>query len=110
MIAFRSVLKTLLKCNHLPFKTLKEWEDAQKDEPLETLETLQKSLTREIKRKKGEARGQETCSSRSQAFYLGYPVKALRSPWSDFDLPLTLSHCQSRDRRSAGILDTKGSP
>jgi hypothetical protein len=43
-----------LRFNSLPFKTLDEWEAAQRDEPIEFLVVIQQSLTREIKRQQTE--------------------------------------------------------
>jgi hypothetical protein len=48
-----------LKFNNLPFKTFEEWENAQKDEPTETLTALQKTISKELRRRKAEKKQAE---------------------------------------------------
>ena len=43
-----------LKFNNLPFKTFEEWENMQKDEPTEILTALQKTISKELRRRKAE--------------------------------------------------------
>ena len=43
-----------LKFNNLPFKTFEEWETMQKDEPTEILTALQKTISKELRRRKAE--------------------------------------------------------
>jgi hypothetical protein len=39
-----------LRFNKLQFKTLEEWEAAEKEEPNEVLEALQKTISKELRR------------------------------------------------------------
>jgi hypothetical protein len=43
-----------LRFNNLPFKTLEEWENLQKDESTEILTALQKTISKELRRRKAE--------------------------------------------------------
>ena len=43
-----------LKFNNLPFKTFEEWENMQKDEPTEILTALQKTISKELRRRKAK--------------------------------------------------------
>jgi hypothetical protein len=43
-----------LKFNNLPFKSFEEWENMQKDEPTEILTALQKTISKELRRRKAE--------------------------------------------------------
>jgi hypothetical protein len=38
-----------LQFNNLPFKTFEEWETMQKDEPIEILTALQKTISKELR-------------------------------------------------------------
>jgi hypothetical protein len=48
-----------LRFNKLPFKTLEEWEAAEKEEPNEVLEALQKTISKELRRRKAEKKQAE---------------------------------------------------
>jgi hypothetical protein len=43
-----------LKFNNLPFKSFEDWENMQKDEPTEILTALQKTISKELRRRKAE--------------------------------------------------------
>ena len=43
-----------LKFNNLPFKSFEDWEKMQKDEPTEILTALQKTISKELRRRKAE--------------------------------------------------------
>ena len=43
-----------LKFNNLPFKSFEDWENMQKDEPTEILTALQKTISKELRRRKAK--------------------------------------------------------
>jgi hypothetical protein len=45
--------------NHLPFKNIEEWESAQKEEPDESLKAIQKSLSKEMRRRSAAKKEKE---------------------------------------------------
>jgi hypothetical protein len=48
-----------LKFNNLPFKTFEDWESMQKDEYSDTLTALQKTISKELRRRKAEKKETE---------------------------------------------------
>ena len=43
-----------LKFNNLPFETFEDWENMQKGEPTEIFTALQKTISKELRRRKAE--------------------------------------------------------
>jgi hypothetical protein len=68
-----------LKCNNLPFKTIEEWEAAQKDEPDEALKAIQKSCPENCSAGKLN-------SSKRRLIESGRKNMAIRSPKSQQSL------------------------
>jgi hypothetical protein len=67
-----------LKFNNLPFKSFEDWENMQKDEPTEILTALQKTISKELRRRKAEEK--QTKLFEKWAAARGYELTKKKEP------------------------------
>jgi hypothetical protein len=67
-----------LKFNNLPFKSFEDWENMQKDEPTEILTALQKTISKELRRRKAEEK--QTKLFEKWAATHGYEITKKKEP------------------------------